>query len=85
MEAKEIAAIQRKLFEEFYKKEEVKNALKFSNQIYIFSIEEKGKHKIIILNYLTQLNYNTLKSYGFTKNAFVEKLYTLSRVRKICY
>lgn len=85
MKVKELNCFKSKMYDEIIKIDEVKKALKFTNIVYVYEIREKNKHIITTFNYLTQLNNLFLEENGFTKNAFIQRLYTIDRTQKIVF
>lgn len=85
MKVKELNELRKKTYNEIIKIEDVADKLKYEEEVYVYSIKEKTKHEIVVLARLTHLHNNFLKDHGFSKNAFVERLYTVNKQLKICY
>lgn len=85
MEIKELNEFRRKMFDEIIKIDSVKEALKYSRQIYIYTIEEGNKHIIAVFEKITHLNKSFLIENGFTENAYIKRLYTVNKQTKQCY
>lgn len=85
MEVKELFDFRRKMFNEIIKNKEVKEALKFSDFIYIYDIREKTRRQIVILIDKNHLHENFLSKNGFTNNATIELIYIINKNQKICY
>lgn len=85
MKTRELYDFRRKMYDEIIKIEDVKEALKFNNQVYIYNIMEGTNHIIKVFTMPSQLNSNFLKENGFTDNAFIERIYTVNRKVKQCF
>lgn len=85
MEVKELFNFRRKMFEEIIKNKEVKEALKFSDLVYVYDIREKSRRQITVLISKNHLHENFLSKNGFTNNATIELIYIINRNQKICY
>lgn len=85
MKVKELYDLRRKMFNEIIKNKEVKEALKFSDFVYIYDIREKSKRQIVVLISKNHLHENFLSENGFTNKATIELIYIINRNQKICY
>lgn len=82
MKIKELNKIKLNLYNEFLKIEEVQELLKCNSILYIYEISEGSKHVVKCFTNENQVNDDFLKNNGFTKNAFVKKLYTIDKQTK---
>lgn len=82
---KQLNRIKAAAFEEFknqYTKEEFERMFLRKNIVTAWRITEGTESRLLITQYDTQVNTNTLKELGFTKNAKAEKLFTADRQTK---
>lgn len=82
MKIKELNKIRFNLYNEFLKIEEVQELLKNNSILYVYEIAEGSKHLIKCFTIGSHANSEFLKENGFTKNAFVQKLYTIDKQAK---
>ena len=85
MKKKELNQIKAAAFETFksnYTPEEFRELFAGKNIISVWRVTEGIENKIIITQYDTQMNNNTLKNNGFTEEATAEKLFLADRCTK---
>ena len=84
MKVKNLNKLRYNMYLEIIKDEEVAEALKYYNQVYVYDILEGSRHDIITVGTDTQIR-GFLKENGYTENAYINRLYTVNKQTKCCY